>query len=97
MELVHVITDLGRTLSKLVHVPMIGITLRTMRGPANAAGFGALQAFLETGYTRFKAIPDVELFLDIIDTRMVGVFEGIFGLPLAELDVASLLETVSTI
>ncbi len=80
VELVHLITDLGRTLNSLVQVPLIGVMLRAMRGPANAAGFGALQNFLETGYTTFKAIPDVEIFLQAIDSRMVGVFEQIFEL-----------------
>ncbi|MBT8092055.1 MAG: hypothetical protein KJN77_03395 [Gammaproteobacteria bacterium] len=85
VELVHVITDLGRTLHKLVYVPMIGMTLRAMRAPANAAGFGALQNFLETGYTTFRAIPDTDLFLKTIDKRMIAVFEGIFGLrPLSD-------------
>ncbi|MGR9092861.1 MAG: FFLEELY motif protein [Gammaproteobacteria bacterium] len=81
-ELVHVITRLGDTLSSLVEVPMIGMTLRAMRGPAHAAGFGALQEFLETGYTTFRAIPDIQYFLKLIETRMIAVFEQIFCAPL---------------
>lgn len=77
-ELVHLTTDLGRTLRSLVEVPLIGMTLRAMRGPAHAAGFGALQNFLETGYTRFRDIPNIELFLETIDTRMLAVFEEVF-------------------
>jgi hypothetical protein len=78
VELVHVITDLGRTLSTLVHIPVLGMTLRAMRGPAHAAGFGALQEFLETGYHTFRNIPDTQYFLETIDTRMTDVFENIF-------------------
>ena len=77
-ELVHLITDLGRTLSTLVDVPMIGLTLRAMRGPAHATGFGALQEFLETGYRTFKNIPDIQYFLEVIETRMIEVFETIY-------------------
>lgn len=78
VELVHLITDLGRTLSTLVDVPMIGLTLRAMRGPAHATGFGALQEFLETGYRTFRNIPDIHYFLKVIETRMIEVFETIY-------------------
>lgn len=84
-ELVHLVTGLGRTLSALVNIPMIGITLRAMRAPANAAGFGALQEFLEKGYRTFRQIPDIEHFLGEIEIRMVGVFERIYTAPLEQL------------
>ncbi|MBT8097037.1 MAG: hypothetical protein HKN35_09770 [Woeseia sp.] len=86
VELVHLITGLGRTLKKLVRIPMIGLTLRTMRGAAHAAGFGALQDFLERGYSTFKQIPDIDLFLSEIETRMVEVFTQIHTAPLEDLD-----------
>ena len=57
-----------------------------MRGPAHAAGFGELQDFLESGYTNFKAIPDIDHFLGEIDTRMTEVFETIYTRPLDEVD-----------
>lgn len=85
VELVHLVTGLGKTLKSLVKVPMIGITLRTMRAPAHAAGFGALQEFLEKGYLTFKQIPDIDHFLAEIETRMVGVFERIYTAPLDQL------------
>ncbi|MGB5628658.1 MAG: hypothetical protein WBM45_03365 [Woeseiaceae bacterium] len=85
VELIHLITGLGRTLKSLVRVPMIGMTLRTMRAPARAAGFGALQEFLEKGYRTFRQIPDIDHFLSEIETRMIGVFVRIFTAPLDEL------------
>ena len=85
MELVHLITALGRTLKSLVAIPVIGLTLRTMRAPAHAAGFGSLQEFLEKGYTTFKQIPDIDHFLSEIETRMIGVFERIYTAPLERL------------
>lgn len=84
-ELVHLITNLGRTLKTLVRIPILGLTLRAMRGPAHAAGFGALQDFLEKGYTTFRAIPDIEHFLQQIDERMIRMFEIIYTEPLEEL------------
>lgn len=75
LELVHVITGLGHTLKSLVRIPMIGMTLRAMRAPAHAAGFGALQEFLENGYYTFRQMPDIEYFLTEIERRMIEVFE----------------------
>jgi hypothetical protein len=83
--LVHKITELGRTLESLVEVPMIGMTLRAMRAPAHAAGFGALQEFLETGFFTFREIPDVDHFLSEIEVRMIQIFERIYTAPLEEL------------
>jgi len=85
VELIHLITGLGRTLKSLVTVPMIGMTLRTMRAPARAAGFGALQEFLEKGYRTFRQIPDIDHFLSEIETRMIGIFVRIFTAPLDQL------------
>lgn len=85
VELVHLITGLGRTLKSLVRIPMIGMTLRAMRGPAHAAGFGALQDFLENGYVTFKKIPDIDHFLSEIEDRMIEVYTRIYTAPLEEL------------
>lgn len=85
VELVHSITALGRTLKALVKIPLIGVTLRAMRGPAHATGFGALQEFLENGYFTFRKIPDIDHFLSEIEGRMVDVFTRIHTMPLEEL------------
>lgn len=84
VELVHLITGLGKTLKTLVEIPMLGIMLRAMRGPAHAAGFGALQEFLQTGYGTFRRIPDIDHFLSEIESRMIGIFERIYTLPLQQ-------------
>jgi len=85
VDIVHLVSGLGRTLKTLVKVPLIGITLRAMRVPANAAGFGALQEFLETGFLTFRQIPDIEHFLGEIEQRAVEVFERIYKTPLSTL------------
>lgn len=81
-ELVHLTTSVGRTLSSLVRVPMIGRTLRLMRGPARATGFAALQQFLETGYSTFRNIPDIGYFLDVFENRLIEVFREVHTGPL---------------
>jgi hypothetical protein len=85
LNLVHKITDLGKTLKSLVEVPMIGITLRAMKAPAHAAGFGALQEFLEKGFFTFRAIPDVDDFLAEIELHMIEIFKRIYTAPLDQL------------
>ncbi len=85
VTLVHLITGLGETLSSLIEIPVIGLTLRAMRMPAHAAGFGALQEFLETGYMTFREIPDIDHFLHELETRMTQIFERIFTAPLDQL------------
>lgn len=78
MELVRLAVELGDTLKKLVRVPLIGGLLRTMRKPAHAAGFGALQEFLETGYLTFRRISDIDRFLELLHRRMDRVFDRIY-------------------
>lgn len=78
MDLVRLATDLGDTLKSLVRVPLIGGLLRTMRRPAHAAGFGALQEFLETGYLTFRRISDIDSFLELLQQRMDQVFGRIY-------------------
>jgi hypothetical protein len=82
LELVHLIEDVGRSLDHVIRIPMIGVTLRAMRAPARLAGFGALQVFLEKGYTTFIALEDVDQFLDDMTLRMTEVFTKIFAEPL---------------
>lgn len=79
VELVHLITGLGKTLKTLVELPLLGMLLRAMRGPAHAAGFGALQEFLENGYATFRKIPDIDHFISEIESRMVTIFENVFA------------------
>ncbi len=78
MDLVRLAVELGETLKRLVRVPLIGGLLRTMRKPAHAAGFGALQEFLETGYLTFRRISDIDRFLAMLQLRMDQVFRRIY-------------------
>jgi hypothetical protein len=86
LELVQLTREIGHSLEHVVHIPMIGITLRAMRTPARVAGFGALQEFLEQGFTTFVALDNVDRFLDDITQRMTEVFTHIFTRPIAQLN-----------
>lgn len=78
MGLVQLAAGLGDALKSLVHIPLIGGLLKSMRVPAHAAGFGALQEFLETGYTTFRRISDIDDFLDVLGQRLNEVFRHIY-------------------
>ena len=82
LDLVHLTAEIGRDLDQLIRIPMIGLTLKAMRVPARLAGFGALQKFLERGYTTFNALEDVDQFLDDMIARMTEVFTQIFTKPI---------------
>lgn len=71
---IHQTTELGKTLESFVEWKIIGFLLRTMRAPAHAAGYGALQEFLETGYFTFRGIPDLDRFLHEIERRTIEIF-----------------------
>lgn len=86
IELTELAYRIGLTLRKVVRIPMIGITLRAMRAPAHAAGFGALQDFLETGYRRFRGLKDVGPLLRQVADRMTEVFARICEAAIETLD-----------
>ena len=86
LRLIDLTIDLGQSLKRLVRSPMIGMTMRAMHYPAHAAGFGAMQDFLEKGYTTFQAIDDIDDFLERFAERMTVAFTWICEEPLANLD-----------
>jgi hypothetical protein len=63
------IRDLGNELAKLVHKSLVVRLIRLMRGPAYATGFGALQAFLESGVLSFRKLEDPVYFINTIYER----------------------------
>ncbi len=78
LGIIKILSELGENLDKLVRVPLIGGTLRAMRVPAHAMGYGSLHGFLDYGFRTFKAIPDVPVFLDLVLGRATEVFENSF-------------------
>lgn len=68
-----VVVGIGQQLARLTRNAGLRMMLRMMRGPAAAAGLGALQRFLECGFDTFAAMArrrgGVEDFLNTIQTR----------------------------
>src|SRR5438105_3157985 len=69
----------GQSLDRVTRNPLLRHSLRMMRGPAQAAGLGELQRFLETGFDTFKAMGGAREFLAAIGTRERALARALFG------------------
>lgn len=73
---------MGNDLARLTRTPGLRMMLRMMRGPANAAGMGALQKFLEAGFDTFGQLArqrgGVEQFLATIEQRERALMDLLF-------------------
>jgi len=70
---------IGRALQAYTANPLVRHTLRMMRRPAQLAGLGALQSFLETGFETFRSMRGSEAFLQTIADRETELAERLFG------------------
>lgn len=70
---------IGERLDGHTRDPLLGGTLRLMRGPALLAGLGSLQTFLETGFDAFASMRGAARFLDAIDQRETAFQAQLFG------------------
>lgn len=68
----------GEALDRLTRKPLLRQTLKLMRGPAQMAGLGALQAFLESGFDTFKAMRGAAEFLSTVRQREDTLARGLF-------------------
>ncbi|MGP1681834.1 MAG: FFLEELY motif protein [Giesbergeria sp.] len=91
------VMELGQDLTRFTRTPGLRLLLRTMRRPAQAAGMGALQHFLEMGFDTFGALAKkrgaVEGFLDTVRERETRLMDLLFDAPLVtcETQLASTL------
>ena len=73
---------LGRELDHLTRTPGLRLMLKMMRGPANLAGLGDLQRFLEAGFDTFATMGRqagaTPYFLETVATREIHTFELLF-------------------
>jgi hypothetical protein len=77
-EQIELVRQVGLSLAKPVRNPLIRTTLRMMRGPANAAGFGNLQSVLESGFDAFRELPDAHEFVLTIADRESAIAARLF-------------------
>lgn len=67
----------GNSLCDLVCIPLIGGTLKMMRGPAKLAKLGELQNFLERGFNAFKSMKNPRAFVEKIVLRERRIMENL--------------------
>ena len=68
----------GTDLERLTRRPLLRQSLRLMRGPAAAAGLGALQSFLEAGFDTFRAMQRPARFLACVGERERRLAQALF-------------------
>jgi hypothetical protein len=69
----------GESLDKLTRKPLLRQTLRLMRGPAQMAGLGTLQNFLENGFDTFRAMRGAGEFLATVRQREEALAQALFS------------------
>ena len=93
----RVVLDIGQQMARLTRTKGLRMMLKMMRGPAAAAGLGALQRFLECGFDTFGAMArrpgGAEEFLDTIEVREAALMTLLFdaGLVACETELARTL------
>jgi len=69
----------GEALESYTRNPLLRTSLRLMRGPAQAAGLGALQGFLERGFDTFRAMRGASEFLSTVASRERSLAAALFA------------------
>lgn len=68
----------GEVLDGLAHKPGLRTLLKTMRKPAQLAGLGELQGFLERGFDAFRSMRRADEFLDLVIEREQRLADALF-------------------
>jgi hypothetical protein len=76
---IELIAATGQALARLTRKPLIAGGIRLMRGPAHAAGLGALHDFLERGFQAFRGMGNTTEFLDTVCGRERTIMERLFA------------------
>jgi len=76
---IELLLRVGADLDRLTHNAVLRHSLRLMRAPARAAGLGALQSFLESGFDTFRAMRGADAFLREIGQRERALAAALFA------------------
>lgn len=78
-EQIALIYRLAMELDRVVHLPLVLGLIIAMRGPARAAGFQALQQFLERGLRTFRSMQGADVFASTIRDREQRIMERLYA------------------
>lgn len=76
---IAMVTEIGQALDRLTHKPLLGTLLKMMRAPAQRAGLGYLQSFLQQGFESFGHMRGAETFLGTITERETALMHHLFS------------------
>jgi hypothetical protein len=76
---IELIDHLGHSLEQLTHARFVGAALFAMRKPAQMAGLGDLQAFLERGYDAFRQMGGAREFVETVTAREAAISAALFA------------------
>lgn len=76
---IELVAAIGADLDRIVRHAWIGLALRLAHAPAHAAGFGALQDFLERGYAAFRRMRGAGRFLQAIRERETQLMQALYA------------------
>lgn len=66
---IELVADIGEALDHLTRMPLLGGILKMMKKPAEMAGLGNLQRFLQQGFQAFAHMKGASHFLDTVIRR----------------------------
>ena len=75
---IELVMSVGEALDRHTRSLALRVSLKAMRGPARAAGMGALQTFLESGFEAFGAIGGAKEFLATIHAHETALAQRLF-------------------
>jgi len=75
---IELVMRIGEALDRHTRSFVLRASLKAMRGPARAAGMGALQSFLEAGFDAFGAMGGAREFLAAIEARETALARRLF-------------------
>ena len=76
---VELMLAVGSALDRYTRKPFWRQSLKLMRGPAQAAGLGALQQMLEKGFDTFRGLEGAQEFLNTISLRETNLSRRLFA------------------
>jgi hypothetical protein len=81
---IRLLEQVGQSLDGFTRNTLLRHSLRVMRAPARAAGLGALQTFLESGFETFRGMRGADEFLLTVTTRERALAEVLFSTPVSQ-------------
>ncbi len=76
---IDLVDRLGHSLEQLTEARFVGVALAAMRKPAQLAGLGDLQSFLERGYAAFRQMGGAREFVETVTTREAAISKALFA------------------